>query len=428
MGSPILKVKNLVKQFCRITVFPPSCSRTTVIKDVSFEVNEGEIVALLGGNGAGKSTTFDMLAGLSSPTDGKIEFRKSPSFLDAVLSADGEDPKEAAERDGDADETPGDEKWIPIMKMPLYRRAQHGIIYLPQKSSVFNALTVRQNLIGVMEVIEPKNLRLGMKLFEVESGTHEEFCDRMLRKFKLTEDTKEEPVSDKKKRKLEDTKAGSISGGERRKLEIARSFIRNPRLILMDEPYAALDEPAIGLCNDFFQEVKKAGVSILIVDHHLQDVLQIADWVIYLTKGQEGCIQGPPWAIVRHPKAMAELFSKDLKDFHEKFPIPDEVLNGSGYAVCEENRDWRGLWNEIRQRPRKTVQSFEASVSELKTGAQNHVSGVRERVPGIRGRVPGGQKEVPGGQKEVPGGQKEVPGGQKEVPGGRISGDVRFEE
>jgi len=174
--------------------------------------------------------------------------------------------------------------------------------------------------------------------------------------------------------------------------------------------------------------VKKAGVSILIVDHHLQDVLQIADWVIYLTKGQEGCIQGPPWAIVRHPKAMAELFSKDLKDFHEKFPIPDEVLNGSGYAVCEENRDWRGLWNEIRQRPRKTVQSFEASVSELKTGAQNHVSGVRERVPGIRGRVPGGQKEVPGGQKEVPGGQKEVPGGQKEVPGGRISGDVRFEE
>ena len=336
MNKPILKIENLVKRFGGF-----GKKKTTVIDDLSFEINEGEIVALLGGNGAGKSTTFDMLAGIAPPSDGRILFRKSPSSLNTDRVGDDLDRSRSDAGSGNAS-TASEvrEKWIPIMKMPLHQRAQNGIIYLPQKTSIFGGLTVRQNLLGIMEVIDSKDLINGMRIFDVKSGSREEFCDKMLEEFHLT------PVMN--------TKAGRVSGGERRRLEIVRSFIRNPRLILMDEPYAALDVPGIKLCSEFFCKMKTAGVSILLVDHKLDEVLKIADWVVYLTKDEKGCIQGPPWAIVRHPKAESALFSGIAREFQKEFPIPEEVRTGRISAVTQaalgSNRDWLPAWKAAQQR------------------------------------------------------------------------------
>ncbi len=336
MNRPILKIEKLVKQFRGFRK-----NKTIVIDDLSFEINEGEIVALLGGNGAGKSTTFDMLAGIVPPTEGRILFRKSPSSLNIDRAGDGpEGSRSDAGASKVSDASEGQEKWIPIMKMPLHQRAQNGIIYLPQKTSIFGGLTVRQNLLGIMEVIDSKDLVNGMKIFDVKSGSREEFCEKMLEEFHLT------PVMD--------TKAGRVSGGERRRLEIVRSFIRNPRLILMDEPYAALDVPGIKLCSEFFCKMKAAGVSILLVDHKLDEVLRIADWVVYLTKGEKGCIQGPPWAIVRHPKAESALFSGVAREYQKEFPIPEEIRTGrisaKMQAALGSNRDWLPAWRAANQR------------------------------------------------------------------------------
>lgn len=244
---PVIRAENLVKRF---GFFRP----ITPVDGVSLQINSGEIVSLLGTNGAGKSTTFDMLSGLTTPTGGTISLY---------------------------DEKKGG--WINITKMPLYQRAKHGICYLPQKPSVFASLTARQNLLGIMEIMSPRVWQEGMKSLIHSSGslksprwksameTREEFCDALLEEFGLYERRNE--------------KVTKLSGGEKRRLEIARCFIQKPRLILMDEPFAAVDVNGIKMCAAIFPLVRDVGVSILIIDHRQDEILTFSNRAIVLNKG-----------------------------------------------------------------------------------------------------------------------------------------------
>jgi len=233
------------------------------VKEVSLYVDRGEIVALLGGNGAGKSTTFDMLSGMTRPNKGIIRI-----FQDG--------------------------RWLDVTQYPLYRRAQMGVCYLPQEPSVFAHLTTEENLLGIMEML---NYPLHRRQAE---------CRALLQDFNLT--------------KLATSKAIELSGGEKRRLEIARSFIGNPQLILMDEPFAKIDQKAIQEYTSLFRGVcDKRGVSILIIDHNLEAVLQISDRVYFL---HEGLVEkvGTPREIVRTPLVQEKLLGKETEAFLEMFP------------------------------------------------------------------------------------------------------------
>ncbi|MDO4584845.1 MAG: ATP-binding cassette domain-containing protein [Planctomycetia bacterium] len=266
---PVIAAKDLVKQF---HIFRP----ITPVKGVSIHVNQGEIVALLGTNGAGKSTTFDMLSGLTRPTEGAIYLY---------------------------DETAND--WLDITREPLYRRALRGICYLPQKPSIFANLTARENLLGIMEIMDQEDLRRSMRSMDSTLQTREDFCDMLLTKFNLYEHGSK--------------RASNLSGGEQRRLEIARSFIRKPRLILMDEPYAAVDLAGVQLCSNLFREVRDEGVSILIIDHRIEDILKISDRVYFLNEGLVK-MEGTPREIVRDELVQSELLADQVDRMLRIFP------------------------------------------------------------------------------------------------------------
>ncbi|MDO4571149.1 MAG: ATP-binding cassette domain-containing protein [Planctomycetia bacterium] len=266
--QPVLKVDNIVK---RCNFFRP----ITLVKGISFQINAGEIVAFLGSNGAGKSTTFDMLSGLTFPTQGRI-FRYDEETQD----------------------------WSDISRLPLYKRSQLGICYLPQKPSIFSKLTTRENLLGIMEIMNQSALQKGMREFNPGLKTREEFCTALLQRFQLYEHC--------------DKEAHLLSGGEKRRLEIVRLFIRKPKLILMDEPYAAVDLPGIQLCTELFSDVRRDGVSILIVDHRVKEVLKIASRVIFLHQG-EIHFSGTPAEFVKIPLVQRELLKEDTAELVRMF-------------------------------------------------------------------------------------------------------------
>ncbi len=273
--TPIIRAENLVKRFGYFRQITP-------VDGVSLQINSGEIVALLGCNGAGKSTTFDMLSGLTFPSDG------------AIFQYDEEK-----------------KSWNNITKKPLYQRAKHGICYLPQKPSVFATLTTRQNLLGIMEIMNPGDWQHGMRAYNSTLKTREEFCDALLQEFDLY--------------KRRDEKVCKLSGGEKRRLEIARCFIRKPRLILMDEPYAAVDVAGIEMCSKKLEEVRKKGVSILIIDHRIEEILRICNRAIFLYNGKVHC-EGEGWQIVRNKVVEDKLLKDQTERFHGLFPIPSGAM------------------------------------------------------------------------------------------------------
>lgn len=284
--TPVIRVENLVKTF---GVF----HKVNSVNGISFQINSGEIVGLLGGNGAGKSTTFDMLSGLTRPTGGKI------SLFD-----------------------PQTQSWLPVTNVPLYRRALHGVCYLPQKPSVFAGLTTRQNLLGIMEIMSSRDLRKSMEAYDPSLQTREDFCDSLLTLFDLS--------------KRRDEKVSKLSGGEKRRLEIARSFIRKPRLILMDEPFAAVDIPGIDICGQMFRKVRDMGVSILIVDHRVDEILKLCDRAIYLENGIIHA-EGKPWEIVRVPAVQRNLLLALTDSLLKMFPEPDGEGVGKTYGTMGES-------------------------------------------------------------------------------------------
>jgi len=196
-----------------------------VVNGVSIEVNQGEIVGLLGPNGAGKTTSFYMIVGLVRPDEGNV-------FLDE----------------------------IDITKIPMYKRAQMGIGYLPQEVSVFRKLSVEDNIMAILEMTDLKKAERKIKL------------EKLLNEFNLTNVRKN--IGDK------------LSGGEKRRTEIARALATDPKFVLLDEPFAGVDPIAVEDIQSIISELKKRNIGILITDHNVQETLSITDRAYLLFEGK----------------------------------------------------------------------------------------------------------------------------------------------
>ncbi len=212
-----------------------------VVRDIRLEVRQGEVLGLLGPNGAGKTTTFYMLAGIIRPTRGQV-----------VL-------------DG-----------LDITRWPLHRRARQGMSYLPQESSIFRKLTVRQNLQIILEYSG------------LSPADQKRAADRLLEELGIT--------------RLENQPAAYLSGGERRRLEIARALIQNPKFILLDEPFAGIDPLAVDDIQLIIQGLRERGIGVLISDHNVRETLQICDRAYLVYDGQI-ILSGTPRGIVDDSRA-----------------------------------------------------------------------------------------------------------------------------
>ena len=212
--SLTIHTNNLVKTY----------KNRTVVNKVSIELNQGEIVGLLGPNGAGKTTTFYMVVGLIKPDEGNV-------FLNDIN----------------------------ITKLPMYKRAQMGIGYLPQEASVFRKLSVEDNIGAVLELT---------KLTKAEQ-LHKR--DALLEEFRLTHVRK--------------SPGDVLSGGERRRTEIARALAVDPKFILLDEPFAGIDPIAVEDIQSIVARLKYKNIGILITDHNVQETLSITDRAYLLFQG-----------------------------------------------------------------------------------------------------------------------------------------------
>lgn len=213
-----------------------------VVNSVSISVSAGEIVGLLGPNGAGKTTTFYMCVGLISPDGGVIMLN-------------------------DTD----------ITKEPVYARARRGIGYLPQEPSVFRKLTVRDNILAILETMD----------FNSERA-------RRMRAEQLIEELGISHVAD--------SLASSLSGGERRRVEITRALAREPHFILLDEPFAGIDPMAIKDIQEIVASLKQRGIGVLITDHNVRETLGICERAYILVDGQV-LEEGNPEQIASSKKA-----------------------------------------------------------------------------------------------------------------------------
>ncbi|GAB4497251.1 MAG: LPS export ABC transporter ATP-binding protein [Saprospiraceae bacterium] len=210
----ILRAENIIKTY----------GKRTVVRGVSFDVKQGEIVGLLGPNGAGKTTSFYMVVGFIRPTEGHV-------YLD-------------------------DEE---ITDLPMYKRAQKGIGYLPQEPSVFRKLSVEDNIKAVLEMT---------KLSKAEQ---KDKLELLLEEFNLN----------RVRTGLGDT----LSGGERRRTEIARALASDPKFILLDEPFAGIDPIAVEDIQYIVAKLKTKNIGILITDHNVQETLSITDRAYLMFEG-----------------------------------------------------------------------------------------------------------------------------------------------
>ncbi len=213
----------------------------TVVRGVSLEVTSGQVIGLLGANGAGKTTTFYMVAGLVQPDKGRV-------FLD------------------DQD----------LTGLPIYTRAKAGISYLPQEKSVFQGLSVEDNIMAILETL---NIR------QTERKVRQ---DQLLTDFGLTHVAK--------------NKSHTLSGGEQRRLEFARALVIEPAFILMDEPFAGVDPIAVLNIQNIIGRLKKKGIGVLISDHNVRETLGICDQAYILNHG-EILEFGDPDFIAASPRA-----------------------------------------------------------------------------------------------------------------------------
>jgi lipopolysaccharide export system ATP-binding protein len=225
--------------------------RRRVVDGVDFSVEEGEIVGLLGPNGAGKTTSFRMTCGLVEPDSGRVLLNE-----------------------------------LDVTSLPMYQRAQQGMGYLAQESSVFRKLSVENNLLGVMEM-------LGM-----DRKQRRDRCDELLEQFDIT--------------RLRKARADSLSGGERRRLEIARSLVSNPKIILLDEPFTGIDPVTINSIQKIIRDLRERGISILITDHQVRETLQITDRSYVIRSGSVLC-HGSPDEVLGNAEARKYYFGDDMK-------------------------------------------------------------------------------------------------------------------
>ncbi|MEL6806814.1 MAG: LPS export ABC transporter ATP-binding protein [Pseudomonadota bacterium] len=237
MAKPELKVAQGTSGL-KISHLRKSYRKKLVIRDFSMEVHRGEVVALLGPNGSGKTTTFYAVAGLVTPEGGTVLL-------------DGTD----------------------VTALPMYRRAQMGIGYLPQEMSIFRGLSVQDNILSILEIVEP---------------------DRHKRRERL-----EELLSEFSIEHMRRAPALALSGGERRRVEIARSLAANPKYLLLDEPFAGVDPISVGDIRHLVADLKKRGIGVLITDHNVRETLEIVDRAYILHDGQV-LMSGTPQDVVQN--------------------------------------------------------------------------------------------------------------------------------
>jgi lipopolysaccharide export system ATP-binding protein len=195
-----------------------------VVAGVAIEIDAGSIIGLLGPNGAGKTTTFYMIVGLVQPDDGHV-------FL-------GEDD---------------------ITVLPMYQRARRGLSYLPQEASVFRKLSVSDNLLAILETVEPNAVLRRQRM------------EQLLEEFHITH--------------IASSKGYSLSGGERRRVEIARALITNPAFILLDEPFAGIDPIAVADIQSLIVSLKNRKIGVLISDHNVRETLGVCDSAYIMSSG-----------------------------------------------------------------------------------------------------------------------------------------------
>ena len=227
-GSAGLRIDHLRKSY----------RKKIVIRDFSMELNRGEVVALLGPNGSGKTTTFYAIAGLVTPEGGTV-------------LVDGKD----------------------VTLLPMYRRAQLGIGYLPQEMSIFRGLSVQDNISAILDISLPHRHQRRERLEELLS----EFSIEHLRR----------------------APALALSGGERRRVEIARCLAANPNYLLLDEPFAGVDPISVGDIRHLVADLKNRGIGVLITDHNVRETLEIVDRAYILHEGRV-LMSGTPDEVVQN--------------------------------------------------------------------------------------------------------------------------------
>ena len=211
----MLKIKNISK----------TIKGKQILSNISFEVNEGQIYGLLGPNGAGKTTTFYVIAGLVKSDFGEI------SLHDKNIS-----------------------------NMPMHKRSKLGIKYLPQEPSIFQNLTVYENLLGLAELTFSSKDKI------------KNFIEESIEEFNLKD--------------LCDLKGRQLSGGQRRKVEIARTLVSDPKMILLDEPFAGIDPIAIEDIKSVLRKLKSKNIGILITDHNVRETLELCDNAAIINSGE----------------------------------------------------------------------------------------------------------------------------------------------
>jgi lipopolysaccharide export system ATP-binding protein len=266
----LLEVRGLVKYY----------GRRCVVNGVDYDVNAGEVVGLLGPNGAGKTTSFRMTTGQLTPHSGKVCFN-------------GED----------------------VTGLPMYQRARLGMGYLTQEKSVFRRLTVEQNVLAILEVL-PKSRTLGRPLNRKERW---ERTEKVLAQFGLN--------------KVRKNLASRLSGGETRRLEIARCLVCEPLLVLLDEPFAAVDPLTKADIRSLVQEMANTGIGVLLTDHDVREVLRITTRS-YLIKDGKVLTHGTPAQIIRDPIAINEYLGAGFNDnsFANPKPLPAPPLPATPVA------------------------------------------------------------------------------------------------
>lgn len=224
-----LVVQNIKKSF----------KQRRVLDDVSLTLDQGEVVALLGPNGAGKTTCFYSIVGLIRPDAGTV-------FVNG--------------RD--------------ITQLPMYRRAQMGIGYLPQEASIFRGMNVENNILSILEIWEPNKAEQKIKL------------EQLLEEFSITY--------------IRKSPALALSGGERRRVEIARCLASNPKFVLLDEPFAGVDPIAVSDIRDLVAKLKSRDIGVLITDHNVRETLEIVDRA-YILHGGKVLMSGTPKEVIADP-------------------------------------------------------------------------------------------------------------------------------
>ena len=246
----LLEARGLVKWY----------GRRKVVDGVSFDVNAGEVVGLLGSNGAGKTTSFRMTTGQIAPNDGTVAFN-------------GQD----------------------VTRLPMYRRARLGMGYLTQEPSIFRKLSIEKNLLAILEAL-PRSRSRGRRLRRSERW---EITSKLLEQFHLTH--------------IRKNTAARASGGEKRRLEIARCLACEPLLILLDEPFAAVDPKTTEDIRANIRKLAQQGIGILLTDHNVREVLKITDRS-YLIKDGQVVTHGTPQQIINDPIAINEYLGSTFSD------------------------------------------------------------------------------------------------------------------